>query len=162
MPNNRINATLSQADIDTALADVASLHQHLPFLIDLTADERQGMVKFGEKNRSFVTKALALASQNPDILPRSFNLDEMRADVNLVENLYPIQLAVTHLLGQIEDTYYAAGSEAYSAALQVYTYAKAANLATGTLEDALDDLGRRFVRRSRAPEKPSTRNATSS
>jgi len=31
----------------------------------------------------------------------------------------------------------------------VYQYAKAAHLATGALEDALDDLGRRFARRNR-------------
>ena len=39
--------------------------------------------------------------------------------------------------------------EAYAAALLVYQYAKLHNLASGALEESLDDLGRRFARKSR-------------
>ncbi|QSA98937.1 hypothetical protein [Methylococcus sp. EFPC2] len=153
MNANRINASLTQENIDAALALVNSLLQQLPFLIDLSPDERKGMVKFGEKNRSFVVKAGALAAQHPEILPGGFSLEDMKRHVNLVETLYPIQLALANLLGKVEDTYYAAGSQAYTAALHVYTYTKAAHVANGALEDALDDLGRRFIRRSRTTDK---------
>ena len=44
------------------------------------------MLKFGEKNRSFVAKAMAVAEQNPGILPRGFDVDEMKADVKLLED----------------------------------------------------------------------------
>lgn len=153
MNTNRIHATLAQESADAILAALGKIQEMLPFLIDLTPDERRSMAKFGEKNRSFVVKAEALAIQHPEILPRGFSLDEMKTDVTLVEQLYPIQLALTDLLGRIEDSYYAAGSEAYCAALQVYNYAKAAHVSTGALEAALGDLGRRFARRSHAAEK---------
>jgi hypothetical protein len=65
------------------------IYENLPFLIDLKLDERQGMTKFGEKNRSF-------------------NLDEMTADVSIVEDFYP--LIATNLLGKLEAPYFAAGS----------------------------------------------------
>ena len=52
------------------------------------------MLKFGEKNRSFVAKAAIVAEQNPDILPRNFILDDMKADVSLVEDLYPLITAL--------------------------------------------------------------------
>jgi len=46
------------------------------------------------------------------------------------------------------------GSEAYSAALKVYTYAKASGQGAG-LEAVVDELGQRFARRPRK-EKPKT------
>ena len=149
MPVNRINATLSDEQRRQALAALASLNDALPFLIDLSADERNSMAKFGDKNRSFVVKALAIAENHPEILPRSLDLDELRADVELVESLYPLRNAVEALLGRLDNTYFAAGSEAYVSALLVYQYAKTHNVATGALEESLDDLGRRFSRRNR-------------
>lgn len=150
MAANRISADLSQEQRDAVMAAITTIQQNLPFLIDLGADERQGMVKFGDRNRSFVIKSLEVANQNPDILPGNFDLAEMQKDVGLVESLYPIHQALTTLFDKINDTYFAAGSEAYSAALHVYTYAKAANMVTGSLESVLDDLGKRFARKARS------------
>ena len=158
MTSNRVNATLPQAAVDKILAGIADLHQSLPFLIDLTLEERQGMLKFGDRSQPFVNKAVALVGQHPEILPPNFNRQDFLMDAALIEALYPVRLALEHLLGQVQDTLYAAGSDAYSGALHVYTYAKAANVVTGTLEDALDDLGRRFARHTRAakPQTPDT------
>ena len=51
----------------------------------------------------------------------------------------------------VEDTYMQVGSEAYTAALNVYTYAK--NSPSGTaLEEVAEDLGRRFARKPRQPD----------
>ena len=71
-------------------------------------------------------------------------VEEFRADVELVESLYPVHHAIEALSEKIDDTYFAAGSEAYAAALLVYQYAKLQNVATGALDDTLDDLGRRL------------------
>lgn len=48
-----------------------------------------------EERRAFVHKALEIATQNPEFLPRSFNVDEMCHDVELFEALQPISLALT-------------------------------------------------------------------
>lgn len=149
MPVNRINATLSPEQVQAVHAALETIAGSLPFLIDLKPEERKSMPKFGDQSRAFVAKAATIAQQHPDILPRSFDVQELQADVALVGTLYPVMTAVTQLLGRIEDTYFAAGSEAYAASLLVYQYAKAAHLATGALEDALDDLGQRFARRAK-------------
>ena len=99
MPVNRVNATLNEAQIAEIQTALGNIYANLPFLIDLKPDERQAMLKFGEKNRSFVGKAAIVAEQNPDILPRNFNLDDMKADASLIEDLYPLITAVTNLLG---------------------------------------------------------------
>ena len=98
----------------------------------------------GDKSRAFVSRALEIATQNPDFLSRSFDLEEMRRDVQLSEALYPILLSVQQLHELVEDTYMAVGSEAYSAALSVYTYAKASDQGAG-LDEAIKDMGLRFA-----------------
>ena len=148
MPANRIIATLTAEQFEKAKTALAALSEALPFLIDLSTEERTSMPKFGEANRSFVVKALAIAEAHPEILPGSLSLEEFRVDVQLIEALYPIRHSVETLFRKIEDSYFAAGSEAYVSALLVYQYAKVHNLHTGALEETLDDLGRRFARKS--------------
>jgi hypothetical protein len=70
MPTNRIDASFTSEQREKAKAALASLAESLPFLIDLGADERTTMLKFGEKNRSFVVKALAIAEAQPEMLPQ--------------------------------------------------------------------------------------------
>lgn len=146
MTINRINATLTAADRDSVLAAIATIRQKLPFLIDLTSQERSGLVKFGDKSRAFVSKALEVATQNPSALPRSFNVEEMKTDVQLYEDLQPILMAINKLQDLVEDTVMETGSEAYVAALAVYQYVKASG-AGDALEVAADDLSRRFARK---------------
>ena len=55
------------------------------------------MARLGDRNLAFARKALEIATQNPDFLPRSFDLDEMRRDLELFESLQPMLLALTRL-----------------------------------------------------------------
>ena len=91
---NRISAALTQTDREAVMDAITTIKTRLPFLIDLTADERKALPKMGDKSRAFVSKALEVATQNPDFLPRSFDLEEMRKDVQLFEAMYPIVVAL--------------------------------------------------------------------
>jgi hypothetical protein len=71
MSTTPISATLTQADREAVMTAVATIKEKLPFLIDLTADERKALPKMGDKSRAFVTKALEVGTQNPNFLPRS-------------------------------------------------------------------------------------------
>lgn len=90
MPENRVSAQLSAEDRDAVLQAIETIRQKMPFLIDLSPEERRDLPKTGDKSRAFVSKARELAEQNPDFLPRSFDIEEMRRDVDLLESLYPI------------------------------------------------------------------------
>jgi hypothetical protein len=148
MPDNRISAKLSLADREAVIDAITTIKDKLPFLIDLSTEERKSLPKLGDKSRAFVSKALEIATQNPDFLPRSFDLDEMRRDIELFEALYPILLSLTQLQELVDDTSVAVGSEAYAASLMVYNYAKASGKGAG-LDSMIDDLGRRFARKSK-------------
>ncbi|MBD2604578.1 hypothetical protein H6G81_08545 [Scytonema hofmannii FACHB-248] len=155
MADNRISANLSASDRLAVMDAIATIRQKLPFLVDLTAEDRKTLPKLGDKSRAFVIKALEVGTQNPDFLPRSFDLDEMRRDIELFEALYPILLSLTQLQELVDDTAVAVGSEAYAAGLMVYNYAKASGKGTG-LDSMVNDLGRRFARKTkRVPVKTS-------
>jgi len=156
MSVSSISATLDSKDRDAVMAAVATIKAKLPFLIDLSTDERKALPKMGDKSRAFVSKALEVATQNPDFLPRSFNLDEMRKDVALFEAMYPVVVALAQLQELMDDTYTTVGSEAYAAALQVYNYAKASGQGAG-LDSVVDELGQRFARKAKkAKPQPTT------
>src|SRR5438876_464152 len=153
MSTNRISANLSQTDRDTIISAVETIRQKLPFLIELSPDERKTLPKFGDKSRTFVEKAFELAKQNPGFLPGNFDVDEMSRDLELFNGLSAILMGLNKLMEELEDTNRAAGSEAYVSALLIYNYAKAGGMATAGLDTAADELGRRFVRKVKAINK---------
>ncbi|BAZ53107.1 hypothetical protein NIES4103_57780 [Nostoc sp. NIES-4103] len=148
MAEKQISASLTPANRQAVMDAIATIKDKLPFLVDLTTEERRTLPKMGDKSRAFVSKALEVATQNPDFLPRSFDVDEMRRDIELFEALYPVLLSLTQLQELVDDTYLAVGSEAFAAGLMVYNYAKASGKGTG-LESMVDDMGRRFARKPR-------------
>ena len=156
MQDNRISATLSDADRQAVMTAIDTIRQKLPFLTDLTPEERRILPKMGDRSRAFVTQALELATQNPSILPGSFNSAEMRRDVELLSALDPILTALMQLGELVEDTYMAVGSEAYTSALLVYQFARAAGRGSA-LDGVLDGLAQRFARKTARPTpKPAT------
>jgi hypothetical protein len=149
---NRISANLSQADKDAVMAALATIKSKLPFLIDIPTEERKTMLKMGDKSRTFVQKTMELVNQNDGFLPRAFEVEEMKKDVQLLNDLYPMLQAVNQLQELIDDTVMVVGSEAYAAALVAYRYAKDAGLGAG-LDGVVDDIGRRFARKSKKAEE---------
>ncbi|HWS98989.1 MAG TPA: hypothetical protein VN256_01875 [Pyrinomonadaceae bacterium] len=147
MQDNRISATLSDADRQAVMDAVNTIRQKLPFLIDLTPEERRGLPKMGDRSRVFVSQALEVATQNPNILPGGFDAAEMRKDVELLSALDPILTAFKQLSELVEDTYMAVGSEAYTSALLIYQFARAAGRGAA-LDGALDGLAQRFARKT--------------
>jgi hypothetical protein len=155
MNNDLIKGELSADQQNAVMGLIGQIQNLLPFLIDLNADERRALPKLGDKSRAFVDQGLVLAVQNPGILPRSFDLDEYQRDVTLVRQLEPLVLALGQLQGRLEDTFLAAGSDAYSQTLLVYQAAKLAGK-NGALEQHLDGLSRRFARKSTSSNTQAT------
>lgn len=147
MPDNRISASLSDADQQAVLAAIQTIRQKLPFLVDLSPEERRSLPRMGDRSRGFVAQALEIATQNADILPRSFDVEEMRKDVELLDSLSPVLTALAQLNELVDDTVMEVGSEAYTAALAVYQYTRTAGKGAA-LDGALDSLGQRFARKS--------------
>ncbi len=155
MNDNRVSAALSTEDLDAVIAAIATIKAKLPFLIDLTPDESKTLPRLGDKSRAFTAKAIEMATQNPEFLPRFFDLEEAKQDLRLFEALYPITVALAQLSELLGDTTAVAGSEAYAAARLIYGFAKASNMGAG-LDPLIEDLGKRFKKSGKAKAVSST------
>lgn len=64
MPDNRISASLSQADRHAVLDAVNTIRTNPPFLVDLSPEERQALPRMGDRSRGFVEQALTVATRS--------------------------------------------------------------------------------------------------
>ena len=55
MAENQISASLTPANRQAVMDAIATIKDKLPFLVDLTTEERRTLPKMGDKSRAFVT-----------------------------------------------------------------------------------------------------------
>lgn len=144
MPFQNIDAAVSAADLQAIKDAFATIKQKLPFLVNLTNDERKSIVKTGSGSLTFVTKALSGAQANPTIFPGTFNKEAFQRDVDLFAVLTELTTLVNQVGEQIDDTRMAVGGEAMRHAMQSYEYIKTAAKTEPGLKSLADELAERF------------------
>lgn len=157
MPYQNIDASLSEADAKAIKEAIAAILAKLPFLVNLTADERKSTFKAGPNSLSFVTRCATAAQDNPTIFPASFDVAAYIKDVELFIALTELGTRIDSLSSQIDDTRLAVGGEAMQESSLVYKYVQAAAKNTPGLKPLAEDLGERFKKAGKkAPDKPKT------
>ena len=124
-----------------------------PYLTSLTREERIKMLKAGRDSLDFAARLLPIAEKNKQYLPPIFDLAEWQKDVELMQAVRSLLDELSPLVEKMEDTLMLVGSEAYAGALTAYSYLKQAKMG-GELENLMDDLGKRFARKSKATSTP--------
>ena len=99
----------------------------LPFTINLTLEEKRALPKMGDKSIAFVEKSLEFASENTQYLPAFVDVQEFKQDIDLAKDLKTIMNILIPVTEKITDTFYAVGSEAFTAALIFYNCVKRAS-----------------------------------
>ncbi|MCX7610738.1 MAG: hypothetical protein N2043_04005 [Ignavibacterium sp.] len=149
MPYENISAELHDREVQEIIQLIQQIEQKLPFLINLTPEERHEIPKMGDKTVAFVQKALELAQQNPNLVPPYLDTNELKRDFELAIKLRTIFNAVSRLSEKISDTMLAAGSESYVAALSFYKSAKTAAKSNVPGSDIIvNELAQRFEKKS--------------
>lgn len=144
MAQQNIDATLSPADLQAVKDALAVVLNKLPFLVNLTADDRKSFAKLGPDSLSFVQNALTAVQARPGIFPASFNVAGFQKDFALFNVLTELTTLVGSIHSQIDDTRMAVGGEALQEATQAYGYIKAASKTEAGLKPIADQLGERF------------------
>ena len=104
----------------------------------------------------FVGKCLQYALAEPNIVPPYVNLDELRSDLELFNNLQNIACEINRIADMISDTRIAAGTDAYVAALSVYNSVKqASKMNVPGTKPIFDDLKKLFEVKP-APAEPTS------
>lgn len=146
---NEISEEITQQKIDTVMAAVRSIYTELPFLVGLTGKERLRLNKAGDASQAFIRKSADVADLIEPYLRRGFDVAEMRKDIEAMDALQVVGVAVSQLAEMLSDTRAVVASEAYSAALEVYSCAKKAQGNAG-MDELVAELGRRFARSNSA------------
>jgi hypothetical protein len=147
MSENQVTAI--PANVITQAVDLATQLNTLlaPYMQALTAQERKGILKMGDKTIAFVTKTLDYAQTQPQFAPSYMNTTELANDVQVVSGLTRIEQPVANLASQLNDTIMIGGSEAYVAALMYYNSVKeAVKRNVPAAKVIYDDLKSRFER----------------
>jgi hypothetical protein len=158
MFSNEISATLTESDVQDIQKAIAIITDKMPFLIHMTTAERRRRFKMGDKSLAFVNNSITAAQTNPEILPSSFDLEELRRDYQLAASLTEIQLQLSQLSEKVDDTLLSVGSDAMSGGLTVYDYVKTAAKRVPGLKAIADQLGVRFKAIRGRTAKKETKN----
>ena len=115
----------------------------MPLLVVLLQDQRKRAVRMGDGSEAFVRKALDVVTQNLALMPRNFDVDEMRRDIETHDALHTRFVRLAQLMEKVRDTDIALGSDAMMAALAGYQFLKSAGQGEG-VETLKSLLGERF------------------
>ena len=144
MSYQNIAAALSPQDIQEIKAALQTVQRKMPFLITLSTEERRKLVKMGDKSLAFVNNSITAAQSNREILPATFDVEELVQDYQLAAALTELLISMQQLTEQVDDTLMAVGSEAMTSSLTVYDYVKTASKKTPGLKTVAEQLGERF------------------
>ena len=152
MPQNLVSLDLSAdqiAAMDQAIATLEALTK--PF-ITLSADDKNSLVKMGDKSVAFCQQTALVLSQNKDALPAGFDYTEMEDDLAAYAALQGRVLRIREVLAKMEDTQTALGSDVMVATSDGYALMKMFGKAAG-----LEELQQAMkIRRPGRPRKNDT------
>jgi len=153
MSQNLVDIDLT-ADALTAIDEaLSSLEASLTPLVALTPDQRQGLVKMGDKSEAFCRQAGHVFSENPGILPASFDASSYQRDIAALDSLRPRILRLSKLYQRAQDTEMALGSDLMTNALQGYAFLKVAGRGQG-MDEMRKMLSARFARSKSSEAAP--------
>jgi len=157
MPYQNVSAYIDDSTKQEIINRLNEISRHLPFLINLTPEERRAIPKMGDKTIAFVEKAIEFIKANPQLVPPYVDVNELERDFKLAVQFRDIVTLIDSLSEKISDTYLAAGSEAYITALAFYNSVKsAAKMNVPGTDTIADELSERFEKNFKAkPSQPS-------
>lgn len=128
------------------------LEKKLAGLIELPVATRRKLMKMGDKSQAFCRDTLGLLKENPEVVPPGLNVEDALQDLAQLDFIRSRTRRVRRLLGRLEDSETALGSDVMSASLAGYGILKLMGKGSG-MESLRGDVSRRFSRgRSALPD----------
>jgi hypothetical protein len=109
MPYQNIDATVPAVDVAAIKASFDAILAKLPFLVNLSDEERKSIPRTGEGSVGYVTDALTGIQNFPAIVPASFDAAGFKKDVDLFAVLSELGVIAASVARKIDDTRMAVG-----------------------------------------------------
>ena len=145
MRQNRIALNYPQSSLDAIDAALDVLDTEFANLIGLTNDERRQLNKMGDKSEAFCRSTLGLLGEAPEVVPPGLNVTDALQDLAQLDFIRGRTRRVRRLLGRLEDSETALGSDVMTASLAGYAMLKVMGKGSG-LEALRGGVARRFTR----------------
>ncbi|MFZ5527965.1 MAG: hypothetical protein ACOZE7_15030 [Pseudomonadota bacterium] len=149
MTQNLITLSVTEQQYNEVDAALATIENHFAGLKDLSQNERRGLMKMGNKSEAFCRQTLVVLAQNPAVVPPGLSLADAQGDLHHLEQLRIRTARVRKLLGRMDDSEVALGSDVMSAALNGYGLLKMMGKGSG-LVALRQGISARFARTSRS------------
>ena len=149
---NLVSASLSAEAKAEIVKDLAEIKKRLGFLTSLGKKEVKTLFKAGNGYAPLLDKAYQTVSDNPDIMPRVFSLEEFRKDYQLYKDLAPIASQIEQLSDSLQNTMIALASDTMMETLEIYQAVKANKNKVPGLDTVAEDMSVFFAKqRAKAP-----------
>jgi hypothetical protein len=143
MSKNLISAALAAQAVTNITTAVATSRTNLPFILNLTPDQRKSLPSITEASHGIVLATINFVAQHPEALSATFNITEFNKDAALLAPLQQVASLIATLNTDTDDTLRALHGDLYSEFLDVYALAKAGNR-SGAYDDYLNSVKGRF------------------
>lgn len=155
MPNdNRISAEVTAANKAVIMTKLTEIKALLPFLLNLTKDERIQLPKLATASLEFDEQCASYMATAPNLVPPFVDVAEVAKDRALRLVLADLFRETKKLCEQLDDTLMLVGSEVWMADLSFYqTVRQAARRDVLGADTIYDDLKARFPGVSGDPEE---------
>lgn len=145
MSRNLIDMKLDAEAPDAISQSMVALESILQGLIALEPQQRRELTKMGDKSEAFCRQTVDVLGQNIGVLPRNFDYDGLRRDLETLDALRPRLMRLARLHERASDTEMALGSDVMTQSLEGYAFLKVAGKNEG-LDNARRALSARFAR----------------
>ena len=152
--DNKICASIPAQDMTDILAAFATIKAKLPFLINLSAEEKRRMPNISTARGGMVDTFTIEMGLHADLIPTYVDMPELAKDAALITQLETIRSCANELCEGINDTHQAVGSDMYLAYLSFYNSVKQAAKRAVVGADAIYENLRRFFQRGSTPPPP--------
>ncbi len=155
MPNdNRISAEVTDANKTLIMTKITEIKALLPFLLNLTKDERIKLPKLGSGSLAFDEQCASYMATAPNLIPPFVDAAEVTKDRNLRLVLADVFRELNKLCEAVDDSLMLVGSEIWMADLSFYqTVRQAAKRSVFGADAIYDELKQRFPGVSGDPEE---------
>jgi hypothetical protein len=124
MLKNLIDSELTKENEDLSIQNIRSTEALLPFLLNLSTDERRRLYKLGRDGLDFAEKSLMHAADNPELVASFMDIPAMQKDLKLMKQVQRVLGVTESFCEKLRDTYMVLGAEVYDTARVFYRTVK--------------------------------------
>ncbi len=126
MPYANLQPVFDEAELQLCIDNIAECQSRLPFLINLTPEEKKLYLRLGKKTLSFISRALLHCKNNSNLQVDFAPYAEWKNDWEVCQRLELLEIQIQQLHEGILDTIIALRQESMRAGLTFYRNAKEA------------------------------------